>query len=191
MMVNELELEFLSMEWKQWFESEWEEWLRMGGQHENYSQLRKTILAIPQCINDPKFIKKVDSDPEYFIGEIDFALPLVLLYQWRTGKGIMREFAARANGAIGIIEKILQHQEKFGKAEINRVKQDLYENFSIELVSVSHNHRATTYLLDNLEEELAKKRMNVHIHVIDSFIEQMTKDGIISLEGNIFSICEN
>ena len=182
--------------WTSWFELNWEYFIitSLESDYEtlsksvlsDYETLSKSVLAVPRSIYDLKMgLVGLDWDnPNYHLDEngrliaetvnLDFPLtPLVV-----GEKEIMREVIARFDGVLGVIKGILRHQKEFGKAKINLLKQDLYENLDITKCSESHNSDGVVFLRGN-DEDAAIKAMEYHKKVIDAFLERLLQDGSI------------
>ena len=182
--------------WTSWFELNWEYFIitSLESDYEtlsksvlsDYETLSKSVLAVPRSIYDLKMgLVGLDWDnPNYHLDEngrliaetvnLDFPLtPLVV-----GEKEIMREVIARFDGVLGVIKGILRHQKEFGKAKINLLKQDLYENLDITKGSESHNSDGVVFLRGN-DEDAAIKAMEYHKKVIDAFLERLLQDGSI------------
>jgi len=182
--------------WTSWFELNWEYYIitSLESDYEtlsksvlsDYETLSKSVLAVPRSIYDLKMgLVGLDWDnPNYHLDEngrriaetvnLDFPLtPLVV-----GEKDIMREVIARFDGVLGVIKGILRHQKEFGKAKINLLKQDLYENLDITKCSDSYNSDRVVFLRGN-DEGAVIKAMEYHKKVIDAFLERLLQDGSI------------
>ena len=171
--------------WTSWFELNWEYYI-IRLLESDYKTLSKSVLAVPRSIYDLKMgLVGLDwENPNYHLDEngrriaetvnLDFPLtPLVV-----EEKDIMREVIARFDGVLGVIKGILRHQKEFGKAKINLLKQDLYENLDITKCSASYNSDGVVFLREN-DEGAAIKAMEYHKKVIDAFLERLLQDGSI------------
>ena len=171
--------------WTSWFELNWEYYI-ITSLESDYETLSKSVLAVPRSIYDLKMgLVGLDWDnPNYHLDEngrriaetvnLDFPLtPLVV-----GEKDIMREVIARFDGVLGVIKGILRHQKEFGKAKINLLKQDLYENLDITKCSDSYNSDRVVFLRGN-DEGAVIKAMEYHKKVIDAFLERLLQDGSI------------
>jgi superfamily I DNA and/or RNA helicase len=171
--------------WMSWFELNWEYWV-IELLESDYETLSNSVLVVPRSIYELEMgLVGLDWDnPNHHLDEngrriattvnLDFPLtPLVV-----SDKDIMREVRARIDGALGVIKGILRHQQEFGKAKINPLKQDLYDNLDIPKCSNSYNSDEVVFLREN-DEDAAIKTMQYHKKVIDAFLSRLLQDETI------------
>ncbi len=185
--------------WLTWFEHWWESWVLQCSERISDSEfdiLSRSVWVIPKSIYDigiglvgnewknPNLDFEWDEDG--FTDAIDLDFPLVGVLA--SSKAILYETSARMDGGLGVIRGILRHQQEFGEAEINSLKQDLYENLATGKSSFPHSSHHIAWLRENQRDDEAKKHMERHCRIIDAFIDQMLEDGVICEDDGMYFV---
>ncbi|MDB2540141.1 hypothetical protein N9X28_00300 [Candidatus Poseidoniales archaeon] len=165
--------------WTSWFELNWEYYsLDETVSESDFKTLNKSVLAVPRSIYDLKMgLVGVEWENPNLKGEfINLDFPLRLYFH--SEKGIWREVSLRIDGGLGVINGIRRHQKEFGTAEINLLKQDLYDNLDLGVWSHSYNSDEQVWLREN-DEQAAIIHMENHKKYIDAFFDHMLGNGSI------------